>query len=83
MKEMKVLALGAAALTAGTLLMSGIALADGYSHRAAPDARWLRGSRWSLANAGALNTDPSYGYFTSYSYAYPWPAAAFTSSRPR
>jgi hypothetical protein len=83
MKQMKVLALGATALTACTFLMSEIALADGYSHRAAHHARWLPGSRWSLANAGALNTNPYYGYFPTYSYAYPWPAAAFTSSRPR
>jgi len=62
MKQMKVLALGVTALTAGTLLMSETALADGYSHKAAHHARWLPG--W--ANAGALNTNPQ-GYFPTYS----------------
>jgi hypothetical protein len=78
MKQMKVLSLGAAALTAGTLLMSESALADGYrnSHGAALHARsWgWRGGRWGwwLANAGALNTNPYYDYFPTYSspYAY-------------
>jgi len=69
MKQMKVLALGVTALTAGTLLMSEIALADGYrnSHAAA-----LHGRRfgWWYANAGALNTNPYYGYFPAYSSPY-------------
>ena len=80
MKRMKVLALGATALTAGTLMMAETALADGSrrSHKAALHARswswhggqWLPGSRWWLANAGALNTNPYYGYFPTYSSPY-------------
>jgi hypothetical protein len=72
MKQMKVLALGATALIAGTLLMSEIALADGYPN--AHHARRLGGLGWGwwYANAGALNTNPYYGYFPTYSspYAY-------------
>ena len=70
MRRKKVLALGATALTAGTLLMSEIALADGNSHRAAHHARWhwWHGWPWWYANAGALNTNP-YGYG---SYGYGW-----------
>jgi hypothetical protein len=68
MKQMKVLALGATTLTAGTLLMSEIALADGYrnSHAAALHVR-RHGCGWWYANAGALNTNPYYGYFPTYS----------------
>jgi hypothetical protein len=76
MKLMKVLALGATALTVGTILMSEIALADGYrnSHAALHARRlgWGFGRRgWWYADAGALNTNP-YGYFPTYSspYAY-------------
>lgn len=69
MKQMKVLALGVTALTAGTLLMSEIALADGYRNSHA--AHHARRFGWWYANAGALNTNP-YGYFPTYSspYAY-------------
>ena len=75
MKRMKVLALGATALTAGALLMSETALADGSrrSHKAALHARswsWHGGRRWWLANGGALNTNPYYGYFPTYSSPY-------------
>jgi hypothetical protein len=73
MKQMKVLALGATALIAGTLLMSEIALADGYptAHHARLHG-WGSGWGWWYANAGALNTNPYYGYFPTYSspYAY-------------
>jgi hypothetical protein len=65
MKQMKVLALGATALTAGTLLMSEIALADGYRNSHA--AHHARRFGWWYANAGALNTNPYYGYFPTYS----------------
>ncbi|MGA8319695.1 MAG: hypothetical protein WB774_02455 [Xanthobacteraceae bacterium] len=71
MKQMKVLALGAAALTAGTLLISETALADGYRN-AGLHARHGGRLGWWLANAGALNTNPYYDYFPTYSspYAY-------------
>jgi len=73
MKLIKVLALGATALTVGTISMSEIALADGYrnSHTPAFHARWGFRRGWWYANAGALNTNP-YGYFPTYSspYAY-------------
>jgi hypothetical protein len=76
MKRNKVLALGIIALTASTPLVSETALADGYSHKAAHHARWLPGSRWWLANAGALNTNP-YGYFPTYSSSYAYVAYAY------
>lgn len=85
MKQIKVLALGAAALTAGTLLISETALADGVrnSHKSALHAsgwrsgRWRTGSRWWLADAGALNTNPYYGYFPTYSSPYAYVAYAY------
>lgn len=75
MKQMKILALGATVLTAVTVSISETALADGYrnSHRTALRVGWHGGRRgWWLANAGALNTNPYYDYFPTYSspYAY-------------
>jgi hypothetical protein len=84
MKQMKVLILGVTALTAGTLLMSETALADGYrnSHKALHASgwgwrggRWRPGRGWSLANAGALNTNPY--YFPTYSSPYAYVAYAY------
>jgi len=81
MKQMKVLALGVTALAAGTLLISETALADGYrnSHKAAHHASGLgwRSGRWWLADAGALNTNPYYGYFPTYSSPYAYVAYAY------
>jgi hypothetical protein len=81
MKQMKVLALGAAALTAGTLSIAQTALADGYrnSHKAF-HARgwrsgWWPGGGWWLADAGALNTNPY--YFPTYSSPYAYVAYAY------
>jgi hypothetical protein len=86
-KQMKVLALGTAALTAGALLLSESAFADGYrySHKAALHAsnwgwrggRWRPGGGWWLADAGALNTNPYYSYFPTYSSPYAYVAYAY------
>ena len=76
MKQMKVLALGAIALTAGTLLMSEIALADGYRNSHAAAHHVWRGGRWWLANAGALNT-AYYGYFPTYGSPYAYVGYAY------
>lgn len=80
MKQMKVLALGATALIAGTLLMSEIALADGYpnAHHARRLGRGL-GWGWWYANAGALNTNPCCGYFPTYSSPYAYVPYAYGS----